>query len=115
MKHTKGDWKILHGDIGIILGGDGKMVADVRGNENNYFDATFRSQKERYANALLISLGPEMLKVIEVIGAFNPDAFSHLKDKPDHTPIYEFNQYFLTIGDVRRARKILDKLKGSLK
>jgi hypothetical protein len=50
---TARPWK-SHPDLpSIILGGDGHQVADTRGEEGKFFNATFRGQRERHANEAL--------------------------------------------------------------
>lgn len=59
------------------------------------------------ADAALISAAPEMLLITRLVAGL---PVPH-EDHADDTPVFGVNGHYITVGDVRHARAILEKIR----
>lgn len=59
----------------------------------------------------LAAAAPELYEALEILAAYPLEEFSN-ENKPDDQPLFGANNWLLTVGQVRAARKALAKARG---
>jgi hypothetical protein len=97
MEHTPGPWTVDGSDVHA----SGFIVAQV----------SWRLE-EWEANARLIAAAPELLKALEPFAALLQPHVEARAHRGDDTPVFRIDDAEITVGDLRRARALIEKNKS---